>query len=70
MFVKTNRGWLLLAHIPLGAEYVDEYLHLRNTRDNHRIAEKVKRDIEAEIRAGTFEFARRFPSSKNVERLA
>lgn len=69
MFVKANRGWLLLAHIPLGSAYVDEYLHLRNTRDNHRIAEKLKRDIEAEIRAGTFEFARRFSSSKNVERF-
>ena len=69
MFVKWNRRWLLLAHIPLGGEYVDEYLHLRNTRDNRRIAKKLKSEIEAEIRAGTFEFARRFPSSKNVERF-
>jgi integrase len=69
VFVKSNRRWLLLAHIPLGGEYVDEYLHLRDTRDNRRIAEKMTREIEAEIRAGTFEHARRFPNSKHLARL-
>lgn len=44
MFVKSNRRWLMLAHIPLGRdEHVDEYLHLRDTRDNRRIAKKMTR---------------------------
>lgn len=68
MFVKSNRLWLLLAHIPLGDEHVDEYLHLRDTRDNRRVAERLKRQVEAEIRAGTFDYARRFPDSKNLAR--
>jgi len=38
MFVKANRGWLLLAHIPYKGEHFDEYLGLTGSRDNKRTA--------------------------------
>jgi hypothetical protein len=71
MFVKANRGWLALAHIPHGHGHFDEYLGLKDTRDNRRDAERIKRGLEAAILAGTFEteFARRFPDSKNLARF-
>jgi integrase len=69
MFVKSNNGWLALAHIPIGGEHTSEFLHLRDTRDNRRIAKRLKREIEAKIRAGTFDYADRFPNSKNLARL-
>jgi integrase len=34
MFVKSNRGWLSLAHIPFRDEHLSESLHLKDTRDN------------------------------------
>ena len=33
MFVKSNRGWLVLAHISHGHRQFDEYLGLKETRD-------------------------------------
>ena len=71
MFVTKNRGWLLLAEIPFRAEQFDQYLHLKDTRDNRRTAERIKREIENAILAGTFEkeFARRFPNSPHLVRL-
>jgi Arm domain-containing DNA-binding protein len=71
MFVKSNRGWLALAHIPYGHAHFDEYLGLKDTRDNRREAERIKRGLEAAMLAGSFEteFARRFPDSKNLARF-
>jgi hypothetical protein len=69
MFVKSNRGCLSLAHIPFANEHLSESLHLNDTRDNQRVAEKLKREIEAEIRAGSFDYARRFPNSRHLARL-
>ena len=46
MFITKNRGWLLLAEIPFRGEQFDQYLHLKNTRDNRRAAERLKREIE------------------------
>jgi hypothetical protein len=42
---------------------------LRDNHDNQRKAEKLGREIEAEIRAGAFDYARRFPNSKHLARL-
>src|SRR5271156_6783207 len=56
MFVKSNRGWLLLAHIPYRGEHFDEYFGLRDdSRDNQRKAKKIKRALADAIRDGTFE---------------
>jgi len=69
MFVKSHRGWLSLAHIPFRDEHLIESLHLKDTRDNQRVAEKLKREIEAEVRAGGFDYARSFPNSRHLARL-
>ncbi len=71
MFVKANRGWLLLAHIPLHGEHVSEYLGLRATRDNTRKAKHIRAELEKALHAGTLEseFARRFPDSKHLARF-
>lgn len=71
MFVKANHGWLVLAHIPLRCEHVEEFLHLRDTRDNRREGKRVKEALEDALRAGNIEaeFARRFPESRALDRL-
>jgi hypothetical protein len=71
MFVKSNRGWLVLAYIPLRGEHASEYLNLKNTRDNRREANRICKDLEKALRAGDLEkeFARRFPDSKHLARL-
>jgi len=71
MFLKANRGWLVLAYIPLRGEFVSQPLHLKDTRDNRREAKHIERALEDARRAGTLEaeFARRFPSSKVLARL-
>lgn len=71
MFVKSNRGWLVLAHIPFQGEHFDEYFGLRDSRDNQRKAKKTKRALEDAIREGRFESEcrARFPESKNLARF-
>ena len=71
MFVKSNRGWLLLARIPFRGVHFDEYFGLRDSRDNRRKAKKVKRALEDAVQNGTFEseFRARFPESKNLARF-
>ncbi len=72
MFVKSNHGWLLLAHIPYRGEHFDEYLGLAATsRENKRKAKRIKRALKNAIRDGTFEreFRARFPDSKNLARF-
>lgn len=68
MFLKSNRRWLLLAHIPFRGEHFDEYFGLQDSRDNRRKAKRVKRALEDAIQNGTFEseFRARFPESKNL----
>jgi integrase len=68
MFVKADRGWLLVSFVYQG-ERCKEYLHLHDNRDNRREADRLAREMEAEIRAGTFDYARRFPNSKRLARL-
>lgn len=71
MFVKANRGWLVLAHIPLLGEHIEQFLHLKDTRDNRREANRTRKALEAALRNGTLEaeFAKRFPGSNLLTRL-
>ena len=71
MFVKSNRGWLALAHIAHRGAHFDESLGLHDSRDNRRKTKQIKRALEDAIRNGTFEseFRARFPDSKNLARL-
>jgi len=47
-----------------------EYLGLANNRTNRVLAKKIARDIQAEIIAGTFDYASRFPSSKRLKEFS
>ncbi len=71
MFVRSNNGWLSIAHIPLLGGHFEEFVHLKDTRDNERKAKRIKRALEAALREGTLEaeFAKRFPESKLLARL-
>lgn len=71
MYVKSNHGWLVLAHIPLLGGHFEEFLHLKDTRDNRRKANRTKRGLEAALHDGTLEaeFKKRFPESKLLARL-
>jgi integrase len=65
MFVKSDRGWLVLSFVYEGVR-CKEYLHLPDNRQNRREAVKLARDIEAEMRAGAFDYAHRFPNSRRL----
>src|SRR5262245_41921857 len=71
MFVKANRGSLLISHIPIRGKFVAKALHLKDTRDNRREAKHLKMALEAALPAGSLEaeFAKRFPNSKHLVRL-
>jgi hypothetical protein len=47
-----------------------EYLGLANNRTNRVLARKIAREIQAEIIAGTFDYALRFPSSKKLKEFS
>ncbi len=70
-FVRSNHDWLSIAHIPLLGGHHEEFLHLKDTRDNRRKAQKIVRALEAELREGRLEeeFKKRFPDSKLIPRL-
>jgi integrase len=68
MWIKSNHGWLVLYFKYRGA-LCAEFMKLRDNRDNRREAEKLGEQVEHEIRAGNFDYARRFPNSKNVARF-
>jgi hypothetical protein len=71
VYVKSNRGWLLFARIPYQGGQFDEYLGLKQSHDNERKAERIKKALENAIHTGEFEreFAARFPHSKNLARF-
>jgi integrase len=66
--IKSNHGRLLL-RIKYRGTWREEYLGLNDNRDNRREAERLAREIAAEIRSGSFDYAPRFPESKNLTRL-
>lgn len=63
--IRSDKGWLLLDFRHRGKRY-REYLNLRDTRDDRREAEHMKRRVEAELRAGTFDCARLFPNGSRA----
>jgi len=46
-----------------------EYVGLRDARDSRRVAGQLARTIELELKAGTFDYAARFPKSKRLQAL-
>ncbi len=72
MFVRRNNGWLSIAHIPLLGAHHEEFLHLKDTRDNGRKATKVLRALEAALREGQLEeeFEKRFPDLRSLWRVS
>src|SRR5258708_7168777 len=66
--VRSDGGWLFL-DFRYQRERCREYLNLRDSRDGRSEANRTKRAIEAEIRTGTFDYARRFPNSAKLARL-
>lgn len=65
MSVRVDRGHLFLDFRHRGQRY-REYLNLEDTPDNRRWAQVRDDLIAAEIRAGSFDYARHFPNSKRV----
>jgi integrase len=67
--VKENRGWLLIAGIPLGDRPLDQYLGLKATRDNWREARRTCKALAVGQRSGALEqaFVKRFPESRFAE---
>jgi len=66
--VRCDKGWLFLDFHFQGIR-CREFLNLPDTRDAKIAANRIKRQVEAEIRAGTLDFARRFPNSKHLDRF-
>jgi integrase len=63
--IRSDKGWLFLDFRYRG-QRCREFLNLRKGRDGEREAERLKRDIEAEIRIGTFDPVRRFPNGSRA----
>lgn len=66
--VGQDRGWLRL-DFRYRRVRCREYLNLPDTRDARFEANRIKRRLEAEIRAGTFNYADFFPNSPRAERF-
>ncbi|HLH76716.1 MAG TPA: tyrosine-type recombinase/integrase [Candidatus Binataceae bacterium] len=46
-----------------------EFLHLDDCRDNRRLAARLSAELERDLAAGRFDYAARFPLSRNLVRL-
>ena len=66
--LESDHGRLLISFQYHGRR-CREYLGLKDTRDNHRAAAVMVREIELEMASGKFDYAAHFPSSRNLERL-
>jgi integrase len=66
--LESDHGRLLVA-FQYGGVRCREYLGLKDLRENRRIAQRIARELELEIASGKFDYAVRFPTSKNLERL-
>ena len=66
--VGQDKGWLRL-DFRYRRVRCREYLNLPDTRDARFEANRIKRRLEAEIRAGTFNYADFFPNSPRAERF-
>jgi integrase len=66
--LESDHGRLLVAFQYRGVR-CREYLGLRDLRENRRAALRIARELELEIASGKFDYATRFPTSRNLERL-
>ncbi len=66
--LESDHGRLLVS-FQLQGNRCREYVGLGDTRDNRRAALRLLREIELELATGQFDYAARFPRSKNLERL-
>jgi integrase len=64
--VRSDKGWLFLDFRFQGFR-CREFLNLRDNRDAKIEANRIKRGVEAEVRAGTLDYARRFPNSRHLD---
>ncbi len=55
----------------LAGTHVEQFLHLKCSRDNRKKGNRIERAFEAALREGRFdeEFKKRFPDSKHLARL-
>lgn len=63
--VRPDNDWLFLDFRHRGQRH-RVYLNLRDTRDGNREAEHIRRRVETELRAGTFDHARLFPNGSRA----
>jgi len=66
--LESDHGRLLVAFQYRGVR-CREYLGLKDSRENRRAAQRIVRGLELEIADGKFDYATRFPTSRNLERL-
>ena len=66
--LESDHGRLLVAFEYRGVR-CREYLGLKDFRENRRAAQRIVRELELEIAGGKFDYAARFPTSRNLERL-
>jgi len=66
--LESDHGRLLVTFQYRGTR-CREYLGLADSRENQRAAGRIVKQIELDIAAGKFDYAERFPSSKNLKRL-
>jgi integrase len=66
--LESDHGRLLVAFQFRGVQ-CREYLGLKDIRDNRRAALRIVHDLELEIAARKFDYAARFPESRNLDRF-
>ena len=66
--LESDRGRLLISFQYRG-QRCREYLGLADNRDNRRAAQRLLREIELDLATGQFDYASKFPRSRNLERL-
>lgn len=70
--VHAQNGRLLLSFqfVHRGRRYrCREFLHLADCRDNRRLAARLATELERDLAAGSFDYAARFPLSRQLARL-
>ncbi|HUY20469.1 MAG TPA: tyrosine-type recombinase/integrase [Candidatus Binataceae bacterium] len=67
--IVADRLGYLLVQFYYQRRLCREYLKLRDTRDNRRVAQQKAHAIEIEIKSGRFDYAARFPDSKRLRHI-
>jgi integrase len=66
--LESDHGRLLVT-FQFRGQRCREYVGLKDTRENRRAAAGIVREIELEIAGAKFDYASRFPASKNLDRF-